>query len=92
MRDDPECKLCKEIWEPDPTRWDKVLFDMPAEKCGCCGERNGFLFVCDQCSSIEYCSEKCQKKHWRMGHQIDCLTEEKRKALMTIDGVTLDLP
>jgi MYND finger len=69
----------------------EVLFEMPLEKCGCCGDRNGFLFVCEQCNAVEYCSDKCQKKHWKMGHKMDCLTEEKRKALMTIDGVALDL-
>jgi MYND finger len=28
---------------------------------------------CLQCRSVGYCSSECQKKHWKMGHKVDCL-------------------
>jgi MYND finger/Sel1 repeat len=27
---------------------------------------------CAQCHSVGYCSEDCQRKHWKMGHKADC--------------------
>jgi Sel1 repeat len=68
----------------------EVHFDMMPAKCGCSGDHNCYLCEC-QCNAIEYCSKKCKKKHWIMGHKMDCLTEEKKNAWMTIDGATLDL-
>jgi MYND finger/Sel1 repeat len=30
------------------------------------------ILKCAQCRSLGYCSKACQKKHWQMGHRVDC--------------------
>jgi TPR repeat protein len=65
---------------------DRILFPEIAEKCACCGKRSD-LFTCGQCKAVKYCDKKCQKKHWKMGHKFDCLTEEKKKQFLILDGL-----
>jgi TPR repeat protein len=42
MRENPECKLCKLIWEPDPTRWDSRV-------CAACFHCNQHM--CTTCTA-----------------------------------------
>jgi TPR repeat protein len=70
---------------------ERIVFPQLAEKCACCGKRSG-LFKCGQCKAIKYCDKKCQKKHWKMGHKVDCLTEEKKKQFLIMDGLEAKPP
>ena len=32
----------------------------------------GVLFACGRCKAAFYCSQKCQRAHWKAGHKRDC--------------------
>lgn len=46
------------------------------EKCACCGvtkRESNRLLKCGRCKSVSYCTEACQKKHWKEGgHKSVC--------------------
>jgi MYND finger len=33
--------------------------------------------ICGHCKAVGYCSKNCQKKHWRLGHKVDCRPVEE---------------
>ena len=39
--------------------------------CACCFARSDIFIDC-QCGIVRYCSERCQRAHWREGHQELC--------------------
>ena len=50
--------------------------------CGNCGSTRD-LMMCRGCKQIYYCSERCQRKHWREeGHKDECnLLKEIHKSV-----------
>jgi len=40
--------------------------------CATCEENLDEVLECIGCRSIQYCSSKCQKKHWKKGHKDEC--------------------
>ena len=41
--------------------------------CAICGSREKQkLKACASCNAFHYCSKRCQVKHWKGGHKIDC--------------------
>ena len=40
--------------------------------CVNCGKREENLKACARCRAFRYCSKKCQVKHWKDGHKVDC--------------------
>ncbi|EXB74929.1 Ubiquitin carboxyl-terminal hydrolase 19 [Morus notabilis] len=52
----------------DRTPMPGVLVDDCA--CVVCG--NSGPKQCSRCKAVRYCSQKCQQKHWKSGHQNDC--------------------
>lgn len=41
--------------------------------CANCGSREkSKLKMCSRCEAFSYCSKKCQVKHWKDGHKVDC--------------------
>jgi MYND finger len=50
--------------------------------CGCCGNPAGegvTIGCCARCKAIGYCGRECQRKHWKMGHKIDCARPDELK-------------
>jgi hypothetical protein len=45
-----------------------------SDQCKNCENRGqgGELLQCSQCSSVSYCSKKCQVSHWRSKHRKGC--------------------
>jgi MYND finger len=43
---------------------------------------NVTLRRCAQCSVFSYCSEACQKAHWKQGHKADCNRVKELKELI----------
>ena len=43
-------------------------------RCAGCDhiDEDGFEFKCSRCKSAFYCSNRCQKRHWKLGHKLDC--------------------
>jgi MYND finger len=64
-------------------------------KCGCCGAhgdvKSGTIKRCAKCKAVAYCGKKCQVKHWKMGHKIDCGTVEDVKTAMKDQRMLLPL-
>jgi MYND finger len=53
------------------------------DTCACCNAHgsNAKVRLCKACKTVRYCSRECQKRHWRMGHKVDCQGVDKlRKA------------
>jgi MYND finger len=49
------------------------------------GELVAKIHRCKQCRSLGYCSIECQRKHWKMGHKVDCRqVHELKKAMKPI--------
>jgi bacterioferritin-associated ferredoxin len=51
-------------------------------QCGCCGipAEEGVTFGrCFRCKAISYCGRGCQRKHWKMGHKVDCVRPDALK-------------
>ena len=81
------------------------LFDEYGFKIVCvtCGkiQQSQQLQVCSRCKAFRYCSKKCQVKHWKAGHKVDCrghwieeffpmiLKWHRRTSLKSIDGTSL---
>lgn len=70
----------KDNWHPK----DKLNEELAEEShyfCSCpsCrkpySEKEKFLY-CGACKLSRYCSEKCQKEHWKNGHKLVCLKEK----------------
>lgn len=40
--------------------------------CASCGKRGNNFMNCSRCKTMHYCSKKCQVKHWKKGHKIEC--------------------
>jgi hypothetical protein len=49
-------------------------YKSPPQKCVNCCEFFETTEVCSHCRSVRYCSEECQKKHWKV-HQTACIKE-----------------
>ena len=50
--------------------------------CGQCGRREGqgeTFNHCSRCKVVSYCSEACQKQHWRGGHKDTCQAASERE-------------
>ncbi|XP_076078415.1 uncharacterized protein LOC143048553 [Mytilus galloprovincialis] len=69
----------KDSWHPK----DKLSEDLSDEAsyfCSCpscrkqCCDKDKFLY-CGACKLSRYCSEKCQKEHWKNGHKSTCLSD-----------------
>jgi hypothetical protein len=54
--------------------------------CAQCGARSGGLSACAACLKVHYCSQTCQRAHWRAGHKGACAAlrgpGERRTALL----------
>lgn len=50
--------------------------------CASCGvnEEDARLMKCAGCEMKWYCSKKCQKEHWKLGHKIYCKQDPNRPA------------
>jgi len=47
------------------------------EACSCCGkppQQDQRLKCCTRCRSTAYCGKDCQRRHWKMGHKVDCFS------------------
>ena len=43
--------------------------------CAACGSFEGITLkhkVCSNCKSVYYCSQECQRVHWKNGHKEQC--------------------
>jgi len=41
-------------------------------KCSQCQRKNCRLLICSRCKHTAYCSDVCQKQHWKSGHKQMC--------------------
>jgi bacterioferritin-associated ferredoxin len=51
-------------------------------QCGCCripAEEGVTFGRCVRCKTIGYCGRECQRKHWKMGHKVDCAVPDELK-------------
>lgn len=70
----------KDTWHPKDKLYEE-LTDDAHYFCSCpsCrkpySEKEKFLY-CGACKLSRYCSEKCQKDHWKNGHKLVCLKEQ----------------
>ena len=88
----------KDTWDPKD-KLNEELADEVHYFCSCpsCrkpySEKEKFLY-CGACKLSRYCSEKCQKEHWKNGHKLVCLKEQLKdsdfqfKTLKTIESQT----
>ena len=51
--------------------------DLP--KCANCKGDDKSLGKCERCRLVSYCSEACQKQHWKNDHKEMCFTPEQRR-------------
>ena len=45
--------------------------DKNLTKCANCG--SNAVSCCSRCSKVSYCSQNCQRKHWKSNHESQCL-------------------
>jgi AraC-like DNA-binding protein len=66
----------------NPTDWSDPLYsgefsfdldDFSKKKCRSEGCDSIGLFLCGNCKNTLYCSESCQKSHWRKEHKTKCI-------------------
>eukprot|EP00037_Helgoeca_nana_P016801 m.158362 g.158362 ORF g.158362 m.158362 type:complete len:685 (+) comp23694_c1_seq5:94-2148(+) len=69
-----------------------------ATACFVCHKPRVNTLICGSCKTVAYCSNGCQKTHWRRGHRMACVpakTERKElkafaKTMLSLGGVGCD--
>ena len=64
--------------------------------CAWCGAKEGSIpgilkhRPCGRCKLASYCSESCQKRHWKEGgHKLNCVAPADRKASAALDAARI---
>jgi hypothetical protein len=76
----PEGWICQEgdcvgvTQQPGHPKGVKKIIQFPFS-CPACLKPAALL--CEKCKSVYYCSEECQKKHWRLSHKQACSPNPK---------------
>ena len=60
----------------------KLVADLERDRkqtCANCGRDNnpGRLVTCKGCLAVFYCGKECGAVHWKDGHKVDCVAEQK---------------
>ena len=63
------CVLSKKKQSPKYIGWKNITMQ---KQCENCFRKDIILKKCKKCRKSYYCSVKCQKKHWKKKHKIDC--------------------
>ena len=59
----------------------------PSNKdCAYC-ETSGAKLTCGKCKAAHYCSQACQRQHWKNGHKEKCIAPDKSLGLARVLGV-----
>ena len=64
----------------------KSNHSLEARECANCGSAKSPFFLCSKCKLVNYCSDACQKQHWKAvgGHKKFCVSEKERMPLKTM--------
>jgi hypothetical protein len=62
----------KTINFPQPRLMDNDAWQNVCANCGKQSREKQELKACSSCKAFHYCSKKCQVKHWKAGHKVDC--------------------
>merc|ERR1712034_61032 len=67
---------CAQISTNVPVRTEEKCANFQCEKIESCPRE---FLVCSGCDVARYCSPNCQKKHWKNGHEHQCLPQKHLK-------------
>ncbi|CAE8638823.1 unnamed protein product [Polarella glacialis] len=70
-----------------------VLVRMP-RGCASCAAQQDDLRICAGCKAVRYCSQECQRHHWREQHRAECRQFQQpqgRVEVLCLDGASFQI-
>eukprot|EP01080_Neovahlkampfia_damariscottae_P005053 gene5053-8648_t len=72
----PKMKFDPQVVISEAIRKNEIIYQFDFKKCWNCGnvEKDIKFKLCGSCKIARYCSENCQKSHWKSDHKFTCKT------------------
>ena len=97
---DDECSLFSNVWGPSPAEKKEgesksqsnpvinhvIYHSLPRRHCNC-GIKGKEFKQCSRCKAVRYCSEECQKAHWKTVHNLFAIPTQLRKWFLATNNI-----